>query len=227
MQTPTQFIHIPGLLSHGQIEEIEALIRASNYEDGGKTAGGAALLVKKNEQLEKGHSKDRIAELVTAAMNANPLFMAGAMPARIYPPIVSRYRTGMTYGWHVDGPIMGTDPPVRTDLACTIFLADPTTYIGGELVVTGPFGNMPFKLPKGDAILYPANTIHGVAEITAGERIAIVTWIQSRIREPQKREILFQMQYLMAKHQGADPLSTESMWATQVYSNLMRMWAEV
>lgn len=227
MNTPTQYIHLPGLLNPVQIAEIEMLIGASSYEDGGSTASGAALLVKKNEQLAKGDSKDRIAQIVTDAMYKNALFMAGAMPRKIYPPIVSRYRAGMEYGWHVDGPVMGTDPAVRTDLACTIFLADPNTYTGGELIVTGPVNQVPFKLPKGDAILYPANSVHGVAEVKSGERIAVVTWVQSKVRMPEQREILFQMQYLMAKMQAADPLSTESMWATQVYSNLMRMWAEI
>jgi PKHD-type hydroxylase len=118
------------------------------------------------------------------ALGKHPLFNAAALPMRLRAPIFSRYRPGMSYGLHVDDALMGGANPVRTDLALTLFLSDPADYDGGELVIESGGLAQGWKLPAGDAILYPANTLHRVAEVTRGERHAAILWVQSHVRGP-------------------------------------------
>lgn len=221
------FIQIPSLLKPEELARIESLLPAIEFADGRATASMGAKDVKNNLQAkENDRSLYQVQELVDAALATSPLFNIAALPKRIYPPILSKYGIGKYYGWHVDSPIMG-DPSLRTDLAMTIFLSDPSTYEGGELIIQTASGSIAFKPQKGDAVLYPCQYLHCVNEVKSGERLAIVTWIQSNVPSPEQRQILFDLNQVHAVLSQKDMNSPEANLLLQTHSNLFRMWADV
>jgi PKHD-type hydroxylase len=221
------FIQIPALLQPEEMLHIEALIPSIDFVDGKATASMAAQSVKNNLQASTGSSYlSQVQKIVKGALTTSPLFNIAALPKRIYPPIVSKYTSGKYYGWHVDSPVMG-EPPMRTDLAMTIFLSDPSTYEGGELILQTASGNVVFKPAKGDAVLYPCQYLHCVNEIRSGERMAIVTWMQSNIADPEKRQLLFDLNQVHAVLHQKEMNSPEANLLLQTHSNLFRMWADV
>ena len=133
----------------------------------------------------------------------------------------------MSYGWHVDSPLMGGNPTIRTDVGMTIFLSNPETYSGGELVIQSPSGNVSAKMKKGDAILYPTTRLHGVAPVQSGKRMVAVTWMQSAVRNADHRELLFQLKSVQESIYQQSPQSAENQILQQIYSNLMREWCEL
>jgi PKHD-type hydroxylase len=225
---PDQFIHIPGLLKKEELEVIDAIFAEAKFVDGRATATDAARQVKNNLQLDKneGVFGQKLEEIISQALNSSPLFQAVTFPKYIYPPLFSKYGLGMYYGWHVDSPMMG-NPPLRTDIAMTIFLSEPDSYTGGELVLQMGGQAVALKPAKGDAVVYPCQFLHCVNEIKSGERRAAVTWIQSVIQNPQQRRILFDLQQTQQLLNQKDPLLPEAQILLQTYSNLMRMWAGI
>jgi PKHD-type hydroxylase len=221
------FIQIPALLRQDELSRIESLLPSIDFADGKSTASMAARDVKNNLQAkENDKSLFQVQEIVDAALATSPIFNIAALPKKIYPPIVSKYATGRYYGWHVDSPVMG-DPPMRTDLAMTIFLSDPASYEGGELILQTASGNVAFKPAKGDAVLYPCQYLHCVNEVKSGERVAVVTWVQSNIPSPEQRQILFDLNQVHAVLSQKDMHSPEANLLLQTHSNLFRMWADV
>jgi PKHD-type hydroxylase len=222
-----QFYYIPALLKAEEMRSIDKLITESTFNDGKETASMAAKEVKNNFQLDPSNKayKD-ILDILTNAIQTSPYFQAAAQPKMVHPFIISKYSPGQFYGWHVDSPIMG-NPMVRTDMAMTIFLSDPSNYEGGELVIQTALGPVPLKSAKGDAILYPCQFLHCVSEIRSGERIAAVTWIQSNIQSAEKRQLLFELNQVHGVLQQKDKHSPEAQQLLQTYSNLFRMWADV
>lgn len=223
-----QFHHIPSLLKPSELAELEQLIAKANFVDGKATASMAAKDVKNNQQIDAGDAdtQGKIQEILNGAIQSSPYFQAAAQPKTVHPFIISKYGPGQYYGWHVDSPIMG-NPPLRTDLAMTIFLNDTASYTGGELVIQTSSGPAAVKPAKGDAILYPCQYLHCVNEIKNGERIAAVTWVQSNIQSTEQRELLFQINQVHAVLQQRDKHSQEANMLLQSYSNLFRMWADV
>lgn len=231
MQIPGSYLLVQGLLKPQEIDFLEQLIEKAPFEDGRKSATDAAKSVKNNLQIPKNGSaeKQQIDGVIYHAISSSPLIQNAVMPTRILPPIISKYEPGMQYGEHVDSPIMG-DPQVgviRTDAAMTIFLSDPETYEGGELSIHTSAGETKFKLNKGDAIIYPTTRVHGVAPVTSGVRLAAVTWMQCAVRNADYRELLFQLKSVQAVMEQKDPQSEEHLILLQIYSNLLRMWAEI
>lgn len=221
------FIQIPGMLKPEELAAIDNLLPAIQFVDGKTTASMAAREVKNNFQAkENDKALYTIQEIVDQALQTSPLFNIAALPKRVYPPLVSRYKEGNYYGWHVDSPVMG-DPAMRTDLAMTIFLSDPSTYEGGELVLQTASGTIMFKPQKGDAVLYPCQYLHCVNEVKSGERIAVVTWIQSNVASPEQRQILFDLNQVHALLHQRDMHAPETNLLLQTHSNLLRMWAEI
>lgn len=209
--------------------KINNLITQIPFEDGKNTASGIAREVKNNMQASRVENSARreIQQIVFAAIATHPLVQAAVMPKSILPPIISKYSNGMNYGWHTDSPIMTIDYTIRVDLSITVFLSDPETYKGGELVIQMPTGNVEYKLDKGDAIIYPTTKLHCVNPVTEGERLACVTWIQSLIKDTDKRELLFQLKEIQEAIASKDLQSQENIGILQVYSNLMRMWTDL
>ncbi|MCB1738661.1 MAG: Fe2+-dependent dioxygenase, partial [Gammaproteobacteria bacterium] len=142
-------------------------------------------------------------------------------------PIIARYTPGMAYGEHIDDPIMGTGQKFRTDISMTVFLNAPEAYDGGDLIAETPFGRQTVKLPAGDAVIYPSGSLHQVGEVTAGERLVAVAWIQSMIRDPQRRQLLYELNQAREKLLVIAPGNSETRQIDHTYINLVRMWAEV
>lgn len=228
-QLPSSIIVVPGLLKPEELHEIDSLMAAISFESGSNTASGAAKEVKNNMQAarENHPSYRKAQEIVFKAVASSPLIQAGIMPKDILPPIISKYSNNMHYGWHTDSPVMSNEITIRVDLSMTLFLSDPSTYKGGELVIHTPTGYVPYKLDKGSAVLYPTTRLHCVNPVTEGERVACVTWLQSMIRDTEKRELLFQLKCVQEAIGNGNAQSMENLMLLQLYSNLMRMWAEL
>ncbi len=218
-------IHIPQLLSQEDLARIDVLLDMSKYVDGASTASFAAKAVKNNLQIDRNDTNTlpQLQEIIVDALNLNPLFQISALPRHIYPILFSKYFEGMTYGWHVDSPTMG-NPSMRTDLAMTIFLSEPDSYEGGELLIQGPQGIAAYKPNKGDAVMYSCTFLHCVNPIVKGERRAAVTWIQSQVGSDEKRQILLNLNQIHGILYQKDAISFESNLLLQTHSNLLRMW---
>lgn len=229
MTQPTQYLHIPSLLSEEILDQIQLLMNNANYIDGKATASMKAKEVKQNLQIDHSDQVNlpQLQNMVLQAMYTNLRFQQVVFPKITYPPVFSKYDEKMSYGWHTDGPIMGQQMPLRTDLAMTLFLSDPDSYEGGELEIQSPIGLVKYKLPKGDAIFYPTTQIHRVAPVTSGTRYVCVSWIQSIIREPQNRVILTTLSDVHRNLIEKDIHDPNAEQLLQVYSNLMRTWSEL
>ncbi|MEO9130604.1 MAG: Fe2+-dependent dioxygenase [Sphingomonas sp.] len=224
-------IAIPDLLTSEQIAEIRRVIDAAEWIDGNVTSGAQSALAKRNEQLPEGSdASQRAGSIVLDALSASPLFVAAALPLKVFPPLFNRYGEGQGFDTHVDNAIRirrGTDFRIRSDLSATLFLADPESYDGGELVIEGQFGEQAVKLPAGHMILYPASSLHHVTPVTRGLRIASFFWIQSMVRDEGARRILFDLDSAVQSVAGdrgqGDPAVVQ---LTGVYHNLLRRWAD-
>lgn len=211
------------------VTRIRDTLEASEFRDGRETAGWHARTVKSNQQANG--REPRIAELreaIAAELARHTLFQMAARPRRMKPLMFSRYQEGMSYGNHVDDAVMGTPQgPMRTDLSFTLFLNDPERYDGGELLIDATSGEQRYKLPAGALILYPSSTLHRVEPVTRGERLAAVGWAQSQVRDPQQREILFDLDTTRRQiFEESGKTQTFDMLSKSV-ANLMRMWAEI
>jgi PKHD-type hydroxylase len=221
------FLHIPALLKPEEVAEIEKLSADANFVDGKMTASLAAKEVKNNWQIDAdSEGLNEIRKILSAALGSSPLFNIAALPKTIYPFIVSKHTLGNFYGWHVDSPVMG-EPALRTDLAMTVFLSDPEKYEGGELIIQSDAGTSAFKPAKGDAVLYPCQYLHCVNEVKSGARLAAVTWIQSNVKSPEQRQILFQLNQVHGSLYNQAPNAPETIMLLQTHSNLFRMWADL
>jgi PKHD-type hydroxylase len=225
-------IQIPEALSTAELAEVRRLIDAAEWVDGNATSGPQAALAKRNRQLpEESPAAKRAGEIILDALGRNPLFLAAALPAKVWPPLFNRYGGGENFAMHVDNAVRlrrGGADRLRSDLSATLFLADPESYEGGELTVEDTYGAHAVKLAAGDMILYPASSLHHVTPVTSGERTASFFWIQSMIRDDSQRRLLFEMDLAIqraAKDLGQGHESVVALTGT--YHNLLRMWAEV
>lgn len=224
-------IPIPGLLDADGVVRVRALIDAAQWVDGNVTSGFQSALAKRNLQLpEDSDEAQQAAQIVFDAVSRNPLFIAAALPLRVFPPLFNSYGGGQAFDTHVDNAIRiqkGTGFRVRSDLSATLFLEEPDEYDGGELTVETNFGVQQVKLPAGDMILYPASSLHRVEPVTRGRRVASFFWIQSMVRDDSQRQTLFDLDsaiQAVAATQGQD--SPEVIKLTGVYHNLLRRWAD-
>ncbi len=222
-------VEIDGLLDSVQLQKIGQIISQAEFVDGRLTAGMAAKKVKNNLELKgTAQQMELLIRILTSAMANNPVFRSAVLPYRMADPIVARYQPGMTYGDHVDDPLMGlSGQRFRSDVSMTIFLHEPDSYEGGELVVRTTFGEKQVKLKAGSAVIYPSSSLHHVAEVTRGERLVALAWIQSYVRDPSRRELLFELdqarEHLLTHH--ADEPTTGLV--DKSYANLLRMWGDV
>lgn len=214
---------IGGVLTAAEAGVLYQAAQGLSYDDGKATAGRFARAVKANDQAAKSPERDAIFDKVTRALSAHGVFMSAARPKSVSPLILSRYRVGQTYGLHVDDAMMGG---LRTDLSFTLFLTPPDSYDGGALIVEDRFESRAVKLAAGDMILYGSGTLHQVEPVIRGERIAVVGWVQSLIRDAGQREILFDLDQAVetAHAEGGKTALFDAL--TKTRSNLIRMWAE-
>lgn len=222
-------ITIPNVLDAQQLRQVRALLDKARFVDGKLSAGMAAKKVKHNEEAVQDVAlHQQLNQIVMGSLVNHPTFQLAAFPLRVATAFYARYRPGMTYGDHVDDPVMG--PPggqYRSDVSTTVFLNEPNEYEGGELVVRTPFGDQQTKLAAGSAVVYPSASLHHVTEVSSGERLVAVTWSQSMIRDAAKRELLFDMGSARQTLLEEQPEAETTKKIDISYANLVRMWAEV
>jgi len=224
-------IAIPDLLTADEVAQVRAIVDAAEWVDGNVTSGAQSALAKRNEQLPEGTpAHARAGALILDALGRSALFVAAALPLKVFPPLFNRYAGGQAFGSHVDNAIRiqrGSDFRIRSDLSMTVFLEDPDAYDGGELVIEGAFGEQRVKLPAGHAVLYPSSSVHRVEPVTRGCRVASFFWIQSMVRDDAARRLLFELdsavQSVAATAGQGDPAVIR---LTGIYHNLLRRWAE-
>lgn len=213
------------VLEPAQLAHVMKRLRSHPFVDGKATAHGIAKDIKNNLQAERsGDSLAELDHLVSNALFSNSLFQAYAFPKRVRAPIFSRYEPGMNYGAHVDGAIMDDGgKPLRADLSVTIFLSQPDTYDGGELVIELPYGEEEIKLAAGEAVVYSSDTVHRVAPVTRGVRMAAVTWVQTAVHDARMRSLLFDLYRTI---QQVEAKEDPKLLLSKSYHNLLRMTSE-
>jgi PKHD-type hydroxylase len=227
---PSMMLHVPAVLTPEQVDACRDAIDGAPWIDGNATSGFQSAKAKQNLQLPQDSAAGRAAgDAILTALNANLMFVSGALPRVILPPLFNRYGPGHTFGNHIDNSIRRNPQggSIRADLSATLFLADPDSYDGGKLIIEDTYGLHEVKLAAGDLILYPSSSIHRVTPVTRGERVASFFWIQSYVRSAEQRALLFDMDIAiqrMAQAAGQDDPSIISLTGT--YHNLLRMWAE-
>lgn len=220
---------LENLLTGAEVASLREILAKAKFVDGRATAGEAVRSVKNNLQTtaQQGAGLEPGQQLVQAALLRNETFTHAALPRRILPSMFNRYDSGMSYGGHVDNAIMGGGDAMRADISLTVFLTAPADYDGGELVIATDGEAKRVKLPAGSAVAYNSTTIHRVEPVTRGSRLAAVTWIQSFVREENRREILSELADTARWARATAPGSPEAMKIAKIRANLMRMWAEV
>lgn len=222
-----QFFEIPQLLTREQVAKARAILNQAEFIDGGATAATIGPAVKQNLQVKPTPETIRpVLEIVQTALMSHEAFTGAVFPRKLHLNI-NRYENGMHYGDHNDAAIVGhVANAVRTDISFTIFLADPSQYDGGEMVIRAPTGDVEVKLPAGDAIVYSGSTVHRVEPVTRGTRLATFGWAQSFIGDPTRREILGQLRRTRRAIIEDNPNAHYLSELGNAYNNLMRLWAE-
>ena len=227
-------LHIPAVLTSTQLSETRDALQHADWIDGRATVGAQGAQVKRNQQLaDASPLRQQLGDMVLAALAANPLFHAATLPAHILPPRFNRYEGGGEYGFHVDGAVMGlaasNNQPasqMRSDISCTLFLAEPDAYDGGELVISDTYGEHEVKLPAGDMIVYPSSSLHRVVPVTRGARIASFFWVQSLVRDGEQRRMLLELDTSIQSLTAAGAERDAVLRLTNLYHNLLRQWAQ-
>ena len=233
-------LRIQQVLSPDELAQVRQLILATDWADGRITAGSQSGAVKNNLQLPEELSEAQQARhLVSVALARHPMFVTGALPKSVYPPLFNRYGGETNYfGNHIDNAVRthaATARHIRTDISCTLFLSDPASYDGGELVVQDTYGEQRIKFEAGDLVMYPGTSIHRVEPVTRGERLACFFWVESMVRQDAQRRLLYEMDMAITSlrqknFDQAEVKNTESLEViklTGCYHNLLRMWADV
>jgi PKHD-type hydroxylase len=224
-------LHIPDVLTADQVASARRRLDEAQWVDGRVTAGHQSVRVKNNIQLPEDHPVAReLGDVILEALQRNALFVAAALPHRVFPPLFNRYEGGHAFGNHVDNAIRqvtGTPHRIRTDLSATLFLSDPSEYDGGELQVEDTYGEHAVKLPAGHMVLYPATSLHHVRPVTRGCRTASFFWIQSMVRDDGARTLLFDLDQAIQQVSVIGPEHPAIVQLTGVYHNLLRRWADL
>ena len=221
-------LHVPDVLTKSQVATLRHALDAGSWIDGAATAGPLAAESKRNLQFStESPEYSALSQSIISALERHPLFVSAALPQHILPPMFNRYAGGDTYGNHVDNAVQ-TDrrngERLRTDISVTVFLSEPEDYEGGELIIEDTYGSHEVKLPAGDAIIYPASSLHRVEPISAGERVASFLWVQSLVRDAWQRSMLFDLDMTLLKLRGQIGNTEEIVALTGHYHNLLRQW---
>ncbi len=226
-------LHVKELLNADELREARAILARATWGDGRATAGVQSAQAKNNEQLSQdGTETKALQRIVLGGLNRHALFFSAALPKRVFPPLFNRYGGAQNaFGNHVDNAVRflpgGQGERVRTDLSCTLFLADPGEYEGGELVVEDSFAAPRIKLPAGDMLLYPGTSVHRVEPVTRGFRLASFFWVESMVRGAEQRRLLFDMDsHLMRLRASVGETDPAVIGLTGTYHNLLRLWAD-
>lgn len=216
-------IVIGNVLSAEEVATVRAALARATFIDGRETAGFAARLVKNNRQAASSRKLDGIRKLVADRIIGNEVFRLAVRPKALTPIMFAHYEKGMNYGSHVDDALMNG---MRTDVSFTLFLAEPDSYDGGELVIESASGEETAKLAAGSLVAYPSTAQHHVAEVTRGQRLAAVGWARSFVRDAARRELLFDLETARRSLFARQGKSVEFDLVSKSVANLLRMWAE-
>lgn len=224
-------VHVKGVLNADELREARAALAHALWGDGKVTAGAQSAVAKNNQQLPEEHELTALLQtLVLGALKRSAHFFTAALPKHIFPPLFNRYGGAHNaFGNHVDNAVRihrATGQRIRTDVSCTLFLADPDDYDGGELVVEDTFGTQRVKLPAGDLVLYPSSSVHRVEPVTRGARVASFFWIESLVRRDEQRRLLYEMDLALLALRERHGETDEAVRLTGTYHNLLRMWAD-
>lgn len=223
-------LDIPDVLTPAEVSECRDALQGATWEDGRRTAGHIAVHAKDNQQLSQDDPlATRLGDFILQRLGRSERFMAAALPLKVLPPRFNRYAGGGSYGSHIDNAVFsvpGTPHRIRADLSATLFLDDPDAYDGGELVVETREGAREFKLPAGHMLLYSAGTLHRVKPVTRGTRLAAFFWIQSLVREEERRSLLLDLDDTIRGLGLETPGSPAIVRLTGLYHNLLRHWSE-
>lgn len=220
---------LPAVLNRDELAALRPLLTQARFIDGKLSAGSAAKRVKNNQEIDRQSQQlERLNNIVMGNLVRHPVYRAAALPLHVAAPFYARYAPGMSYGEHLDDPIMGSDGMLyRSDIAITVFLNAPEDYDGGELSIRTPFGMQTTKLAAGDAVMYPSSSLHRVNEVTRGERLVAVTWVQSLVRDAAQRELLYDLYRARETLLARAPAAEETAQVSAAYMNLVRMWSEI
>lgn len=220
---------ISDILAPEVLARLRRELKRVEFRDGSETAGWHARTVKRNTQASGRDARvTRLRGEIAKTLEKHALFQIATRPRRLTPILFSRYEPGMEYGTHVDDAVMqGPDGPVRTDVSFTLFLSDPDSYDGGELITETTAGEGSYKLEAASLVLYPSSTLYRVAPVTRGVRFAVVGWVQSQVRDPARREVLFDLDTARRGIFDREGKTTEFDAISKSLANLTRMWAEV
>ncbi len=224
-------LHIPEVLTRDQVVRMRRALECADWTDGRATVGPQGAQVKQNRQLpESSPLGQELGNVILNALATHALYISAALPLRTVPPLFNSYAGGEHYGAHVDGAVRavpGSALPLRTDLSCTLFLADPDDYDGGELVVADTYGTHEVKLPAGDMILYPSSSVHRVEPVTRGVRVCSFFWVQSMVRDDARRAMLTELDQTIQRLRLRVGDVGDVVSLTSHYHNLLRMWADL
>jgi PKHD-type hydroxylase len=224
-------LRIANTLNADELQQVRGLLQRGDWADGRATAGDQSGQAKNNQQLpEDSPAAQQARQIVSVALARNPMFVTGALPKSVYPPLFNRYSgASNAFGDHIDNAVRthaATARHVRTDISCTLFLSPPRSYDGGELVVNDTYGEQRVKFEAGDLVMYPGTSVHRVEPVSRGERLACFFWIESMVRRDDQRRLLYDLDMaILALRQSGD--TAETIKLTGVYHNLLRMWADV
>jgi PKHD-type hydroxylase len=216
-------LSIADVLSAADLAAIRGALGQASFVEGAASAGWSAGLVKANLQAADSPEIEGLRALIEARLMRHEVFALAARPRTVLGPLFSRYLPGHAYGPHVDNALI---EGVRTDVSFTLFLSDPDSYEGGALVIEEAAGEEAFKLPAGSAVCYPATTLHRVAPVTRGERLAAAGWVRSYVRDPRQRELLFDLETARRRLFQREGKTAEADLLAKCAANLVRMWCE-
>ncbi len=213
------------ILTPDEVAECRRIAAAAPFVDG--RISNPHNKAKQNEQLHDQAAYQKSSELLRQALLRSPEFLEFAFPVSLAPPMLTRYKPGMKYGAHADAAFIALPgATIRSDLSCTIFLNEPADYDGGELHVRLGDADLKFKLKPGEAIVYPSDSMHQVVPVSRGERLVAITFIQSRIQDPFRRNMLFELNEVAAlEGLKMDPDNFSRLQLVQ--QNLLRHWADM
>ena len=213
------------ILNDAEVAECRRIAASTPFVDGRIT--NPHNKAKQNEQLHDAAAYQKSSELLRNAMLRSSEFIEFAFPVSLAPPLMTRYKPGMKYGAHADAAfIQLPGATLRSDLSCTIFLNEPKDYDGGELNVRLGDAHLSFKLKPGEAIVYPSDSFHQVVPVTRGERLVAITFIQSRVQDPFRRNMLYELNEIAAlEGMKMDPENYGRLQLVQ--QNLLRHWSDM
>ena len=218
------FLEIEGVLTGEELAEARKLAREITFIDG--RASNPHNVAKQNLQADMAvPAAQRASQIASAAMGRNEQLRNFVFPKRIAPPLLSRYDVDMKYGVHSDAPQLSfPNGMMRSDVSATLFVSDPATYDGGELVIHLGNKKIAVKGEPGTIILYPSTTLHEVRQITAGERLAFFTFMESVVADQARRELLHTLNEVYAL-EGLKMAADNRTRLQHTINNLLRMWS--